>query len=67
MEKDESVSSNNGLTGDSSISLVFFNRYINNALEKLNEVKGISSQEYADKIIICSSRIKNCKILSIKQ
>ena len=57
MIEGEPVNSIIELPQGSSKSPSFFNLYINDALEKLNEIEGISAQAYADDLIIQSNEI----------
>ena len=47
-----------GVPQGSTLSPLFFNLYINESLEKLNSINGLSAQCYADDLILLSDNLE---------
>ena len=51
-----------GLPQGSAISPILFNLYINEALEKINQIDNLSAQAYADDLILQSTSLETLKL-----
>ena len=51
-----------GLPQGSAISPILFNLYINEALEKINQINNLSAQAYADDLILQSTSLESLQI-----